>query len=542
MRRARSRDCPNFPTIAADQPDNIVKSVNLSEAQTKQVKDTVTRWGKTPEPTVSESLLRSQTPTRNIGDTFADNKMSSEPDQNSGINNNAANQSSGSAAAAPWRTKTAAVAVEPSVKVVNVAVDNNANMHFSESAEALMAKHLKQTAASEVKQTTTLSTSMMSTSTLTSEHQEEFEQKTTMTTSSVVSQPPPRSPAPSKKGKSSAANLARPPPPPTSQPPLSTTSSNEKTPAAASESAATSKAISTTSSGQVSMLNSILSSQHHQHQEYHETTSSSNVKTQVQSNSTILEAAPVLSGWLAAEVEPKKVEVDKNEEPSVKSDQPDLTSNEKIVEDDNRSNPAVPAAIKEAPAAKIIVDNKDFLEVRSKMLQEVASLRNEQDDDSSEDFSTSQEKAADLAKNERNRELAEIAEMRCRSRFEQVSSAADSGPLCKSGSNKSIDPELEEARSTIRNAAAKWQEREQSQQKSRYGTPPSGRNTPSRRIGSLFKKGSDHWSMDDAPGDQDEDQLPPPPTEIEMEVSLPAPPPRDSSKDVMMEYSDGKRK
>ena len=31
-------------------------------------------------------------------------------------------------------------------------------------------------------------------------------------------------------------------------------------------------------------------------------------------------------------------------------------------------------------------------------------------------------------------------------------------------------------------------------------------------------------------------EFPDPPTEIEMQVSLPAPPPRDSSKDVMMEY------
>jgi len=161
----------------------------------------------------------------------------------------------------------------------------------------------------------------------------------------------------------------------------------------------------------------------------------------------------------------------------------------------------------------------------------VASLRTE-DDDSSEDFSTSQEKAADLAKMERNRELAEIAEMRCRSNWQGTSDSQ----ICKSGSNKSIDPELEEARNTIRNAAAKWQEREQKQQKVRYGTPPSGRTTPSRRIGALFKKGSDHWSMDDAPGD-DEDLLPPPPSDIEMDVSLPEPPPRDSSKDVMMEYS-----
>jgi len=177
------------------------------------------------------------------------------------------------------------------------------------------------------------------------------------------------------------------------------------------------------------------------------------------------------------------------------------------------------------------------------MLQEVASLRTtDENSDSSEDFITSQEKAADSAKTERNRELAEIAEMRCRSNWQ----AKPESQLCKSGSNKSLDPELEEARNTIRNAAARWQEREQSQSKTRYGTPPSGRTTPSRRIGSLFKKGSDHWSMDDTPGDDpegpgdDEDRLPPPPPTdvvVETEVALPAPPPRDSSKDIMMEYS-----
>ena len=33
---------------------------------------------------------------------------------------------------------------QPELKVVNVAVENNANIHFSESAESLMANHMKQ--------------------------------------------------------------------------------------------------------------------------------------------------------------------------------------------------------------------------------------------------------------------------------------------------------------------------------------------------------------------------------------------------------------
>ena len=552
MRRALSRDRPIFP---ADQTETVAKIVDLSEAHTHQVKETVTKWGKTPEPT---ETLRTQTPTRNIGDTFAESKGSKEDTIN-------ADES-----AAPWRSKTAAV-VEPSVKVVNVAVENNAsNMHFSESAQALMAKHSKQQETCEVKQTST-ATSMQSTSTSISQ-QEQLEQKTSSMTA-VVTQPPPKSPAPSKKGKSSA-NLARPPPTPpstSSQPPVPAPSIEKM----AASSSAISKALSTTSSGQVSMMTSTSTSHQEQQQEYHESTSSSSV---VMSSSTIPDT-PVLSGWLAEaepkkteanlitepkkveitqktaprkvevnqiltktvdviqKTEPKKVEIIQEKEPKpAEADKFEATElpepiDEPIVEKDEL-RPKTPAASADDNLATI-TDNKEFLQVRSRMLQEVASLRTE-DDESSEDFSTSQEKAADLAKIERNRELAEISEMRCRSNWQSNAE----NQLCKSGSNKSLDPELEEARNTIRTAAARWQEREQTQHKARYGTPPSGRNTPSRRIGSLFKKGSDHWSMDDAPGADDEDQLPPPPTENEIDVTpLPAPPPRDSSKDVMMEYS-----
>ena len=550
MRRALSRDRPIFP---ADQTETVAKIVDLSEAHTHQVKETITKWGKTPEPT---ETLRTQTPTRTIGDTFAESKGSKEDTTN-------ADES-----AAPWRSKTAAV-VEPSVKVVNVAVENNSsNMHFSESAQALMAKHSKQQETSEVKQIST-ATSMQSTSTSISQ-QEQLEQKTSSMTA-VVTQPPPKSPAPSKKGKSSA-NLARPPPPPpsTSQPPVPTTSIEKM-----AATSAISKALSTTSSGQVSMMTTTSASHQEQQQEYHESTSSSSI---VMGSSTLPDT-PVLSGWLAEaepkkreanlitepkrveitqkteprkvevnqiltkavdviqKTEPKKVEIIQEKEPKpAEADKVEAIElpepiDEPIVEKDEL-RPKTPAASADDNLVTI-TDNKEFLQVRSRMLQEVASLRTE-DDESSEDFSTSQEKAADLAKIERNRELAEISGMRCRSNWQSNTE----NQLCKSGSNKSLDPELEEARNTIRTAAARWQEREQTQNKARYGTPPSGRNTPSRKIGSLFKKGSDHWSMDDAPGGDDEDQLPPPPTETEMEVSpLPAPPPRDSSKDVMMEYS-----
>merc|ERR1711879_123077 len=77
----------------------------------------------------------------------------------------------GDKSAAPWRSnKTATTGScnpEPSVKVVNVAVENSNSMRFSESAEAQMAKHLKQTTSSFEQQCSSSSSMHMMTSTAT---------------------------------------------------------------------------------------------------------------------------------------------------------------------------------------------------------------------------------------------------------------------------------------------------------------------------------------------------------------------------------------
>ena len=112
-----------------------------------------------------------------------------------------------------------------------------------------------------------------------------------------------------------------------------------------------------------------------------------------------------------------------------------------------------------------VAANQEFLEVRSKMLKEVASLRapdteSEVENDSiqeenledSGEFSTSQERAAERAKKERNKELAEIAEMRCRANWQEMVQTDPNPPQSRS---RSVDPELEEARNHIRTAAAK---------------------------------------------------------------------------------------
>lgn len=491
----RKKRCHSRDRVVAfanvEQTDEQQQSVNLSEAHTNQVQETVTKWAAKPSPVPEPKL----TPSRHIGETFAENKIQVEK-------TNTAN--------APWRTANAKpVAAEPSLKVVNVEVDGN--VHFSESAETLMANHLKQQSSSTM---TSASSTSMTTSSVTEEH------KSCMTSAStMVTQPPPKSPGPHRKHQQpKGKSVIRPPPPQTQPPPpashvVTTNSSNAMM---------TDK--HSTSSGQVSMLNSSMMmtqeiTQKSQQEYHHESTFSSSSTSATTASTTAVAGGsgdlPVLSGWLAEEpdMDVKKAEV--------KEEKPMPVPN---LKEDNSKEKAVISS--------------EFLEIRSKMLQEVNSLRTDTDNDDSkqdddDDFSTSQEKAAERAKKERNRELAEIAEMRCRSNWQDIGNVGVTSDS-RGTPNRSLDPELEEARNTIRNAAAKWQEREQSQQKTRYGTPPSGRNTPSRRIGNLFKKGSEHWSMDA----DDEEEFPAPPTDIEMEVTLPAPPPRDSSKDVMMEYGN----
>ena len=507
MRRALSKD-RFLPNDSAE----VQKSVDLSEAHTHQVQETVNKWGKSHEQQ-SAIERRVTTPTRHIGETFQENKVQATEDE--GQVHNVHNQS------APWRTKNA----EPSVKVVNVAVENNNNMRFSESAEALMAKHLKQNQSYEIKQSSTssMSTTLMSsssTSTMTSEHQQR----------SVISQPPPKSPGPARKaqtskGKSSSGGSSRPsaaptsPPPPPVTPSVSSANPPNNLPPGQ-------KAVSTSSSGQVSMLSttaSTASSQEWTQQKsestMHEFHESSMMMSTTNTGSMMMPEAPTLSEWLADEKTSSQIKSDQVKSEETKDKHEDVAKDPRSSTDfkDPRSS-------------------TDFLDARSKMLKEVASLRTDTASEDEEDnFGTSQEKAAERAKNERNRELAEIAEMRCRSNWQDTVSQHEH--QSRGTPTKSVDPELEEARKTIRNAAAKWQEREQTTgQKVRQGTPPSGRTTPSRRIGNLFKKGSDHFTMEG-----DDEDLPPPPTDIEMEVTLPAPPPRESSKDVMMEYG-GKRK
>ena len=584
-----------------DQPQ---RSVNLSEAHTNQVQETVTKWGKSasPQPQVN---VASRTPSRTIGETFSETKTATAAEKSS--------SSTTTTNAAPWRSsnKGSNANPEPSVKVVNVAVENN--MRFSESAEAQMAKHLKQTSIEQTSNMTSMTSTTSSSSSASFSAAAASSEKvvTTLTTQ------PPKSPGPSRKTPSSqpassatnAATVAKGKSPmmssssPTSSRFTAASTSNSAS-NAEDNSASTQKRqdhnLLSSSSGQISMSSSKqfqqVTEQKWEVQQHHQQHQHCKQEEQINEISNNDQSLPLISSWIKAEEEQSKkpikptrtIKADHAREempppppPPMPPPQLPLSGMEAAppVEDpvktqslpsqminDNEEDERKQRAqelVQVALAGKVnqLKDNltssggedkqrdAKVLEARARMLQEVASLRCSEvtmpsssttttaageDDDYN---STSQERAAEKAKQERNRELAEIAEMRCRTNWEDVVSSTACNVDVQQ-TRQTPDPDLEEARNTIRNAAARWQEREQSTQKVRYGTPPSGRTTPSRRIGNLFKKGSDHWSMDEQGM---EEEFPAPPTDIEMEVTLPAPPPRDSSRDVMMEYA-GKRR
>ena len=575
--RPRSKERTPHEVFHQQQESNAQKSsINLSDAHTNQVQETVTKWGKTSTSAVGQQqqtaqIMRSAKsatpppppPTRHIGETFSESKVAK------------ASQESNKATAAPWRTNKAPSNPEPSVKVVNVAVENSNNMRFSESAEAQMAKHLKQTSVEQHSSSsiTTMTTSNTSSSTISEK---------------VVVAQPPKSPGPSRKAPAAAAAATT---PKGKSANASSSSVPLSRPATASKSASSTTedcqpaqkpldhTMLSSSSGQISM-----SSQQQQQQHFEQVITEQKWEQQEQFRQTSQTSSdhqsqitPVISGWIQAEEEQSKKpnKPARQQKPTEKEEMPPpppppipppqlpasvvetaadlnlLPSRPKEQGEEALEDPGEEARrqraqelVQTALAGKVNQakdhlsdDHKQrdakVMEARAKMLQEVASLRSDAPAEEDEFNSTSQERAAERAKQERNRELAEIAEMR-KCNWENIVSTTDNLQPRHTPS-RTPDPDLEEARNTIRHAAARWQEREQSTQV-RYGTPPSGRTTPSRRIGNLFKKGSDHWSMDD-------EDFPAPPTDIiEMEVTLPlpAPPPRDSSREVMMEY--GKRR
>ena len=117
----------------------------FDEAQTHQVQDTLSGWGKNNEEGV-HSGRNTPNPTRHISEMFADSKIGSETwkkaeKQETAVETNTSTMTSErirhKSGATPWRTKTP----EPGLKILNVSVESphGSNVHISQNAEAQMA-------------------------------------------------------------------------------------------------------------------------------------------------------------------------------------------------------------------------------------------------------------------------------------------------------------------------------------------------------------------------------------------------------------------
>lgn len=126
--------------------------------------------------------------------------------------------------------------------------------------------------------------------------------------------------------------------------------------------------------------------------------------------------------------------------------------------------------------------------------------------------------------NERAEELKQIASMRSKSPWQQE--RHDSPTM-----EKNIGLDSPELKGKVRNTAAAWKEREK---ETKIEKDPVLKEMPTRRIGSLFKRDSDYWNLNEAT-----DEFPEPPSEAEIaQVSHNPPPPlRQSSKGKIEEYT-----
>ena len=129
--------------------------------------------------------------------------------------------------------------------------------------------------------------------------------------------------------------------------------------------------------------------------------------------------------------------------------------------------------------------------------------------------------------NERAEELKQIASMRSKSPWQQE--CRDS-PI----KERNIEIESPNMKGKIRNTAAAWKERERDFRLEKE--PVLAKEAPTRRIGSLFKRDSDYWNLNET---TTTDEFPEPPSEAEIaQVSHNPPPPlRQSSKGKIEEYT-----
>jgi len=134
-------------------------------------------------------------------------------------------------------------------------------------------------------------------------------------------------------------------------------------------------------------------------------------------------------------------------------------------------------------------------------------------------------------RHERSEELREIANLRSNS-INDTDTAVQETEKARSTPDMDCTDEM---RGRVRGTAALWQQREQSagRDHSRAAASRDSRSactTPTRRIGSMFRRDPEYWGS--------EEELPAPPEELTapQDASNPPPPPRQSSRGKMEEY------
>jgi len=123
------------------------------ELKTNKVNDTVQTWGKKESGTTSGRSTPA--PSRNIGETFTENRVAKTVTENKSANS--------------WRTKTP----EPTLKLVNVSVEksagSNQNIHISENAQKQMASFVSSSSSQKEEVVTMNTMSSINTNTMSSQ-------------------------------------------------------------------------------------------------------------------------------------------------------------------------------------------------------------------------------------------------------------------------------------------------------------------------------------------------------------------------------------
>lgn len=222
----------------------------------------------------------------------------------------------------------------------------------------------------------------------------------------------------------------------------------------------------------------------------------------------------------------------------------DVRTKEKILKDERNRELAL-LANRKVENIDMAAENKTTLlkEERRRELEEISNRK--------VDFDYAQQNKESLIKEERAKELFEISNRVSDAEFDmekseqiwneraeelkQIASIRSKSPWQQECHSPTMEKKMEmdspELKGKVRNTAAAWKERER---ETKIEKDPVLKDMPTRRIGSLFKRDSDYWNLNEAT-----DEFPEPPSEAEIaQVSHNPPPPlRQSSKGKIEEYT-----